>query len=516
MKTQAPKINIAKITARLRAITSFLLSDLICLSLVVSLCVQDARADKRDTDASGRETDYKYPVRDGNAPDGNEHWHVTVCRPSNGKNDYTLPRPAGTGHGELKAEVEPKHVLGGTGESVASANSVDTDGKVSLHGYNPGDADFKITYPTKPPVVKHITVHVIECPDATLHHRGIASALSPLGEGGADMAHGLASWSGTPSHPVASEELKPTTIGIVVPQDLPAGQMVTGSVVTNPEQYKNVPGLQVVEGTVMAPASGSLEGMVVDTGDGKPQSALKPILIATAIGGVAAALTLSLLDHPELPPVTTKVPVAPPVSRPTNTGETETQIPPVKYSTPGFIENKVQEIQGPLSGDSRLTTATLDGRSATVLAAKPGAVYLDTSAATTPGLHQIVLHPAGQEPVSLTSRFVQTSASVSSTVLHRGQSAEMSLTVNAGQVSPSDGGTVSVKLVNQTPGVIKIAGSPELTFTASELAKGPVTKQVKLQAVSEGSFGVSWVTTPQLKPSTAPADPAADNLQFAN
>src|SRR5262249_1289209 len=97
MKTQAPKINIAKITSRLRAITSFLLSDLICLSLVVSLCVQDARADKRDTDASGRETDYKYPVRDGNAPDGNEHWHVTVCRPSNGKNDYTLPRPAGTG-----------------------------------------------------------------------------------------------------------------------------------------------------------------------------------------------------------------------------------------------------------------------------------------------------------------------------------------------------------------------------------------------------------------------------------
>jgi hypothetical protein len=313
----------------------------------------------------------------------------------------------------------------------------------------------------------------------------------------------------TPSRTQGNPTLKSMTIGIVLPQDVPAGQMVSGTVVTNPEQYKNTPGLQVIETTVPAPTSGSLEGLVVDTGDGKQQRADKPILMAIPIGGAAAGILVSVLDHPELPPTAATVPVNPVTTR-------VTQIPPTNYTTPGTPQNCVQEIHGPVSGNSNLTTATLDGKPTAVVAAKPGAVFVDTSNATTAGAHQIALHPSGQAPVTLTTHVVHASATVDNTVLHNRQSTDMTLIVDAGKISPSDGGTVSVKLLNETPGVIKIVGKQELIFNSKELAKGPVTTKIKLQAVGDGPFGVGWTMTPTFKSTTVPAQPVAQNALALN
>ncbi len=289
--------------------------------------------------------------------------------------------------------------------------------------------------------------------------------------------------------------LKSMIVGVVVPDDVPPGQTVSGSLVTDPQKYQNIPGLKVIETTVPASGSGSIQGLVVDTGDGKKQPADKPFLVAIPIGAAAATLMISMLENPGQPVATPTVPVNNTVA---------SNVVPKEYSTTPVTQNGVQEIHGPTTGNTTAMKATLDGQPATILASKPGTLYVDTSRAETAGAHQIKLYPSpGAAPVALTTHVVNTTATVTSTSLHKGQSATMTLTVDGLQSLPADAwGNVVVKVINGSPAVIKINGKSEFSLNQKDFAKGPFTTTIKLMGVQDGPFNLSWTTTPSLKPTS--------------
>src|SRR6266540_4009263 len=75
----------------------------------------------------------------------------------------------------------------------------------------------------------------------------------------------------------ATNQPEEITIGVVVLNELPELHEVSGRVVENPEKYQDIPGLRVVTAKVPKQSAGgstaTLQGVVVDVGDGKKQPA---------------------------------------------------------------------------------------------------------------------------------------------------------------------------------------------------------------------------------------------------
>jgi len=327
---------------------------------------------------------------------------------------------------------------------------------------------------------------------------------------------------------------KSVDVGFLVPHDRSAGP-ISGTVVTNPDKHKNDPGLDLYETTVSVPDSGSIEGLAVETSDGALQPIDKAVIIGLLGGAGATAIALVETDQPDKPLASLTVPSTPatlteptmptepttPPLRTTPTSDspmtptgTASQVQPVKYTTPATNTSTVQEIRGPMSGNSNLTNVTLNGQSARIVAAKPGTIYVDMSNAKV-GLNEIHIQTAGQEEVSLTTRKIQTTATVGTNTLHRMQTTEIVVTVDAGQVPPSEKGVVSVHLVNESATVIRILGKTDLSFSGKELAKGPVTARVKIQAIGTGPFDLDWRTEASFPDSEAPARTAVSEKLLA-
>ena len=93
-------------------------------------------------------------------------------------------------------------------------------------------------------------------------------------------------------------------IGVVVLSELPAGQETSGSAVTDPAKYQEVPGLVVVlaempkpqQPATAGPAVATLEGAVVDVGDGRKQPANQPLTWVPPLGNAFATLSVLLRE----------------------------------------------------------------------------------------------------------------------------------------------------------------------------------------------------------------------------
>ena len=302
--------------------------------------------------------------------------------------------------------------------------------------------------------------------------------------------------TGTPATPDdRSPSLRTTNqlIGIVLPSNPAPGEQVSGSVVTDPERYKNIPGLTVVTATAPVSSSGSMEGLVVDTGDGKKQPVDKPFLAAIPIGVSSAAIVISMLDHPDQPIATAKIPID-------RMGTALPASPSSSFTTPAVTQNGVQEIHGPITADVTRASATLDGGPTRILASRPGAIFLDSSRAVAPGPHEVKLFPSPDEnPVRLTTHVIRVTPVVGRPVLSKGQTTTVRLLVDGAQtLPPSAWGRLTLSVENDSPGQVKLLGKQDVSLGPKDFVDGPATVTVKVLALRQGDFRLSWALTPLL------------------
>ena len=263
--------------------------------------------------------------------------------------------------------------------------------------------------------------------------------------------------------PPAPVVLKTTLVGVVLPADARPGDTISGTVVTNPEQYNDVPALRVVTAEIPLPqdAQGhaSLEGVVIDTGDGKRQPADRGLLIALAANAAQIPLIFHRADTPapvaeravpiarpgdsfseaQQPPPVTTISDAPTPARPgtnppeiprparpgTNPPETpratrpgtnppeipraarpgtnppETPRPavtPPEYQTPPVcVEDRLQVIRGPFGGNRGETQILVDDQPAPIIAETPRAAYWRLPEGIEPGPHRLTVRERGVE-----------------------------------------------------------------------------------------------------------------------
>jgi hypothetical protein len=306
---------------------------------------------------------------------------------------------------------------------------------------------------------------------------GAAPSASGSSSTGANITPPDASQSPAPA-PVV---LKATLVGIVVPTDTRPGDTISGTVVTNPHDYDNVPALKVVTAEVplQHDASGhpSLEGVVVDTGDGHRQRADTGWIAMLAAGAGAGALPFIFgrdgtptpiaersvpIEQPGVTqpstPVIDRPPTATTVDRPTTTGtaghpptsttvgqpstppgadrpltppHTSSQPMPTDYETPPVaVDGNVQVVRGPFGGDHNQTEILVDDKPATIAAETPRATYWRVPDGIEPGPHRLTVRehqvPVASFPVSV----VRLDMSADRLELLKGQSTRFRATVS--------------------------------------------------------------------------------------
>jgi hypothetical protein len=300
--------------------------------------------------------------------------------------------------------------------------------------------------------------------------------------------------------PATATAVKPIVIGVVILSDIQPGDTVTGTVVTEPQQYANVPGLQVVEATLPlgtdAQGNVSLSGVVVDTGDNKKQPAQSPLVLQLAQN--ATQLVLKFFDSDssssdsattpttpipvsDTPPPTATTPTPTPVSdTPTPTSTTPTPVsdmPPPASTTPTPVSDTpvaqetvkipkptatqptmptlaqavpsdyttppvysgggVEVIHGPVSGDSHLTQVLMDGNPCGILAEDPRSVMLTPPAGTTAGLHTVTLKEGGRTLATFHIALVSLLLSADDLKLVKGQTTTIHATIQGADSLPA-------------------------------------------------------------------------------
>lgn len=216
-------------------------------------------------------------------------------------------------------------------------------------------------------------------------------ALAPPPDGASAVASGTDSDRAAPTA---------TLVGLVLPAGVESGQPASGRLVTDPARFQGVPAIRVIEIAEVplrhdVSGQASLEGIVVDLGDGQRQTAEAPL--SFIVPEAARVLVTLGRDANPLPLARTSVPLdrstPPPATAPPATTRTPAKEPdPADYSTqPVCSSGSVQSIHGPLSGDARRTLVDLDDRPAKILAETPSAVYFLLPEGTAPGMHRLRL-----------------------------------------------------------------------------------------------------------------------------
>ena len=150
-------------------------------------------------------------------------------------------------------------------------------------------------------------------------------------------------------------------VGLVYEKDSRPGDQVTMSLTADPKKYENIPALSVIE--MMVPVAGggatqaALQGLVVDLGDGRRQTADQPLTVLIAQNATGIPVTIAPSGS-ATPAAHCNVPVAPvPSEAPVaNTGKaSDFQTPPVCQGT--------SLISGPLGRDPQTTRLFIDHQS---------------------------------------------------------------------------------------------------------------------------------------------------------
>jgi hypothetical protein len=319
--------------------------------------------------------------------------------------------------------------------------------------------------------------------------------------------------------------------GVILPKNASHGK-ISGTGVTDPEHYANIPGLEVIP--VPAPSgTASLRGEVIELGDGKLQPADGPVTVDVTAQETSVPVRVFDVDHTDQPIAQSAIPVDTSIVPQTDTppAPSEVTMPPV--ASAGSVE-VIHVANGQSSGDSTEMSVLVDDAPATIVAAKPGVVFWNVPDATTPGLHHVRFIPyRNATPIELPLYAVSLDMSADNTSMIRGQSTEMHVTVSGLEDMPaslwraaappsdlvniasveqrakgfhppkaSEAGAILLLLENHSPGQIKMGKAGDrivLVLHQSDCAGHPYSYQDKLQSVSSGGFDITGTVVPYVE-----------------
>ena len=260
-----------------------------------------------------------------------------------------------------------------------------------------------------------------------------------------------------------------------LPQDMAAGDTITGTVIAEPagktakEQEQN---------------SDELKGYVVSVADQKstPGKPYAKWLIPAAAGSVLALLVLDKHGHTVAEP---KVPIL-----------TDTPMPPIRTTPPTESDfhlptigqaGKPITITGPFAGDATTTNVSVGGQAIPVLAESPREAVAMAPKATGPS--KIEVDEQGVSAVGA-YRNVGCKLSAGKTALQVGETEPMSLEVTglADLKEP-----ISVVLQNNSPTVVGVQGGDRQTIQCSAAAvdaEGSFAKTLTLTGRQLGGFSI--------------------------
>jgi hypothetical protein len=331
-----------------------------------------------------------------------------------------------------------------------------------------------------------------------------------------------------------------TLVGVVLAADTRGGETSSASVVTDPQSYANIPGL--AESTTTLPLAqndkgeATLSGVVVDTGDGKHQSAEKPILL-TAVAGGAAALGLTFLRESDSSAIGQQsVPL--PAGNATGTAETtvtrETATAADYQTSPVYVAGRVQAIHGPLGGNANKTSITVDGTPGTIVAETLRGIYWNLPENIAPGAHYVVLSENGKPLTGFNVWVVDVRLAAPTLQLTEGQTIEVQATVSGAggvpasawqagydsslinaaslkQIAPGAAlpvagskGAIVLQIANDSKDAVTLQGSKDERITQSlsesNFAAGDYTLVCKITGKRGGAFNIHAVVLPMLAP----------------
>lgn len=182
----------------------------------------------------------------------------------------------------------------------------------------------------------------------------------------------------TPIHPPITSAHK--EVGLVLPAELRPGERVSGTVVENPDQYSEMPGVTVTRVAVPFESTGDashLAGWLFETAGEEPRHADGPITLIVPRLGSGLKITFRQSGNP-----------AHSISQTLNLSELSERksLPPNSFQAPAFcLKGELCVVSGPFSGDSTKTFAAFEDRPATIVTETSDAAYLSVPELTEPG-----------------------------------------------------------------------------------------------------------------------------------
>jgi hypothetical protein len=216
---------------------------------------------------------------------------------------------------------------------------------------------------------------------------------------------------------------KATLVGIVLPAAAP-GEQVSGTIVMDPDSYRNVPGLHVTDVHLDLPygknGQATLAGVVVDTGDKRFQPADKPFTMAMPpVKQPHVVLRISTTPKTLDGSQNVEVGAGEPFLL-KNSGQT--LMPPIS-SVSGL-----DVIHAPVKGDASKTHIDVDGRPVEIIAERPGSVFWLVPDSISPGKRVVTLQDGGLKlafPICVTGLQV----TADRRLLHRGESTQFHISI---------------------------------------------------------------------------------------
>jgi hypothetical protein len=308
-------------------------------------------------------------------------------------------------------------------------------------------------------------------------------------------------------------------VGVVLPQDVITGETVSGSIVVNPSDYANIPGLHVVKGQVPGVAGSTPANLLSN--------------YSVQIGGAAAMQA----DHPFSFTATNELPIR--IFR-TDGNANEgwsTTIPlqsgggspmPKNFSLPPLnLAGAIQRIHGPFSGDSNHTAIRVNNLPAKLLAESPRGAYCFLPADLPPGPADWTIHDQ-QRSVRLRSWVLALQMSADKLKLMKGESTAFHVYVKgvetipqeawfgSGDVpdfidpaiirkflpdfkppSPSQPGVLVLTLENMSTGTVVMSGGNKVALTFG-YGQGKYEYHGSITATRAGSFNIDGTLIPFL------------------
>jgi hypothetical protein len=321
-----------------------------------------------------------------------------------------------------------------------------------------------------------------------------------------------------PTQQQSQAPAKKSIVGVVLPETAVARAgtaHITGTVTTEPERYKNVPGLMVqtigeFELPVDANGRASLGGVLVDAGGGQPRAASEPFVLA--LNEVKPG------TQPEIPVSvdTSATAQTPPTSaiRLKEVSAAEAPVPgastPEAYATSSLCETgQVARITGPFDGNGATTAVRFDETPARVIAESGGTAFVEAPSDLPAGLHAVRVQeqtPQGAVQVELPVATMSLGMAADRTDLMRGDRTNFTVVVNGPEALPRElwqDGTLELRIVRESQNIKmndEKNGVIVKQLRRRDFVNGPYTYKGRIQSLSAGGFRITGILTPKLNP----------------